>query len=222
MLDATISKRPELELAVGAAAINRVFRSTLQQHHHFLIGPFARLHTQLCATDSDFRFSNGAPSRWPATCSASLTIAWNTPHVLHVLVRWFGKPATCFRQRGESHLHCISVPLWSLLFACVPSTFLTLTQKHRESILVKPVNTPITPLCSKFSLSFCFSISVQSIPFPRVLQHLCSASSSLFVLNSHVQSEIQLNLAQWVGSDLLHYHVPTIELELRHSIASTG
>lgn len=28
-----------------------------------------------------------------------------------------------------------------------------LTQLHRESVLVKPVNTPITPLCSKFFLS---------------------------------------------------------------------
>jgi hypothetical protein len=29
---------------------------------------------------------------------------------------------------------------------------LTLGQLHRESVLVKPVNTPITALCSKFSL----------------------------------------------------------------------
>lgn len=25
------------------------------------------------------------------------------------------------------------------------------SQLHRESVLVKPINTPITPLCSKFS-----------------------------------------------------------------------
>lgn len=47
----------------------------------------------------------------------------------------------------------------------------TCEELHRESVLVKPVNTPITPLCSKCILCFFFLLFFNPFIYPIPTEH---------------------------------------------------